>query len=100
MANFVTKSIFSFSVICLMALALCLSTDTSMAASPDYCVLPNKDVTPQIVRIARYMLGNPMGTCLKFTLNDKNYEGCVEWHWDQVKGKHKGVTVYIECKSK
>lgn len=74
--------------------------NTSMAASPGYCVLSDRAVTPQIANIARSMLGNPMGTCTPFTLDDKNYQGCVEWHWDQVKGKHKGVTVYIECKPK
>lgn len=58
----------------------------------------DKEVTPEIGRIARSMLGNSMGTCTPFTSDGKNYTGCVEWHWDQARGKHKGVTVYRECK--
>lgn len=96
MVNYVTKSIFSFSAICLvLLLALPIK-----AAPTGYCVLPDKDITYQIVKIARSMLNKPLGTCTPFSIDDKNYQGCVEYHWDQVKGKHIGVTVYTECKAK
>jgi hypothetical protein len=96
MASYVTKSIFSFSAI-LVALFLTLPIK---AAPKGYCVLQDKDITYQIVKIARSMLNKPLGTCTPFSIGEKNYQGCVEYHWDQVKGKHIGVTVYTECKPK
>lgn len=96
MANSVMKNIFLFSIICL---ALFIS-DTAVAAPSGYCAMENKEVTPEIGRIAKSMLGNLLGTCTPFTSAAKNYTGCVEWHWDQKRGQHKGVTVYKECKPK
>lgn len=96
MAKSIKKNIFAFSVFCLVL--LCFST--SMAAPSGYCAMLDKEVTPEIGRIARSMLGNPMGTCTPFTSAGKNYTGCVEWHYDQKRGQHKGVTVYKECKPK
>lgn len=94
MKDKVMKSIFSFSVFCLVL--LCLST--SMAAPSGYCAMSDKEVTPEIGRIAKSMLGNPMGSCTPFASACKNYMGCVENHWDKARGTHKGVTVYKECK--
>lgn len=92
------KSISLFSTVILTLLVLFTNISPSIASpGKGYCVLPTKDITPQIVKIAKSMLGNPMGTCKPFTIGDKNYQGCVEYHWDKVKGKHKGVTVYIQC---
>jgi hypothetical protein len=96
MVNYVTKSIFSFSMI-VISLFLVLPIK---AAPTGYCVLPEKDITYQIVKIARSMLNKPLGTCTPFDIGNKKYQGCVEYHWDQVKGKHIGVTVYTECKPK
>ena|SRR5271165_3989602 len=62
-----------------------------------YCVLPDKNINYKIVKMARSMLNNPLGSCTSFTLNGKDYQGCVEYHWDAVKGKHIGVTVYVKC---
>lgn len=95
------KAIFSFSAICAMLLLTYqLVNAAPMTAPAGYCVLPDKDITYQIVKIARSMLGNPMGSCTPFSIDDKKYQGCVEYHWDQVKGKHIGVTVYTECNTK
>jgi hypothetical protein len=92
------KGKFLFSIVVLTLLAL-LTNISSSIASPGkgYCVLSTKNITPQIVKIAKSMLGNSMGTCTPFTADNKNYQGCVEYHWDKIKGKHKGVTVYIQC---
>lgn len=87
------KNMFLFVVFCL---ALFVG-DTAMAAPSGYCAMENKEVTPEIGRIARSMLGNPMGTCTPFTSAGKNYTGCVEWHYDKKRGQHKGVTVYKQC---
>jgi hypothetical protein len=67
------------------------------STSAGYCVLPDKDINYKIVQIARGMLDNPLGSCTPFTLNGKDYQGCVEYHWDAVRGKHIGVTVYRKC---
>lgn len=83
--------------ICAMVLMVYGARDT---APSGYCVLPDKDITYQIVKIARSMLNKPLGTCTPFNIGEKNYQGCVEYHWDEVKGKHIGVTVYTECKPK
>jgi hypothetical protein len=96
MMNSVTKNIFSFSTICLVLLCAAIA----MAAPSGYCVLPDKDVTPEIGKIAHSMLGNSMGSCTPFSIVSTNYQGCVEWHWDKTRGTHKGVTVYHECKPK
>jgi hypothetical protein len=88
------KYIFSFNTICLILLCSAIA----IAAPPGYCVLPQKDVTTEIGKIARSMLDNPMGSCTPFSIGTTNYQGCVEYHWDKVRGKHTGVTVYRECK--
>lgn len=93
MVNSVTKSIFSFSAVC----AILLLGATSKAAPTGYCAMSNNEVTTEIGVIAKSMLGNPMGTCTPFTSACKNYTGCVEWHYDQKRGQHKGVTVYKKC---
>ena len=90
MVRFVTTNIFLFSLIL-------FSSDKAMAAPTGYCAMQNSEVTSEIGRIAKEMLGNPMGTCTPFTSAGKNYTGCVEWHWDKKRGQHKGVTVYKEC---
>lgn len=59
--------------------------------------MSNKEVTTEIGVIAKSMLSNPMGSCTPFTSACKNYMGCVENHWDQKRGTHKGVTVYKRC---
>jgi len=100
MVNCAMKNISISKITFFSIILLCMSATPSMAHSKGYCVLPNKDVTPEIGKIARSMLGNPMGVCTPFTIGKTNYEGCVEWHWDQVKGKHKGVTVYRQCEGK
>lgn len=98
MVNYVTRNISLFSAIIVAVILLCISVSSLGAAPKGYCVLPKKDITWEIVKIARSMLNKPLGTCTPFSIGDKNYQGCVEYHWDEVKGKHIGVTVYIPCK--
>lgn len=90
------KNVFLFSVICFVLLCSALA----IAAPSGYCPMSDREVTPEIGRIAKSMLGNPMGTCTPFTSAGKNYTGCVEVHNDAKRGPHKGVTVYKECKTK
>jgi hypothetical protein len=98
MVSHATKSISLFSIVILALLVLLTNISPSIASpSKGYCVLPTKDITLQIAKIAKSMLGNPMGTCKPFAIGDKNYQGCVEYHWNKIKGKHKGVTVYVQC---
>lgn len=97
MANYVTRNISLFSAIAIAIAVLFVGVSSLGAAPKGYCVLPKENITWQIVKIARSMLNKPLGTCTPFNIADKNYQGCVEWHWDKVKGKHIGVTVYREC---
>lgn len=92
------KNLFLLGALCLGLFATTIAADTALAAPSGYCAMQDKEVTPEIGKIAKSMLGNPMGTCTPFTSAGKNYTGCVEVHNDAKRGPHKGVTVYKECK--
>jgi hypothetical protein len=93
MARFVMMSIFLFNIL----LVGLLISPSAKSASPGYCLLSSKDLTEQIIDVARSILKEPFGTCVPFSIQDKNYQGCVEYHWNLTRGKHKGVTVYTQC---
>lgn len=73
----------------------------AFAASPDgnRHRLEDQDVTPELqqkaVAILRESAGAPLGTEVPFDFGGVHYVGRIERHWDEARGPHPGVTLYI-----
>jgi len=61
--------------------------------------MKNSELTADIIRQAPLLLRNnfsrPIGTRIEFTSEGRRLVGVLEWHYDERRGKHKGLSVFV-----
>src|SRR5690606_18743249 len=81
------------------ALGLAEGAGDAPPASPGLRRMRNQELTADIIQKAARLLyehvREPIGTDIPFESAGQNLVGRLEWHYDERRGKHKGLSVFV-----